>query len=309
VSYDDEERPRPRRETLMERRLRAARGEPVDDEVEYDDGYDREQVPRGYDRDYEPQGYGARVYGGPPRRGGGGCAQTTLYLVLGAIATLVILLFAGNAVLGRVGSAFGGVGRVAPTPTPEIVDRGVTVRQIQALSRLETTRYSLEIVETVQQDGTILGIDPPDILGGLVDDELLLIVRGNVVAGVDLSKLQADDVQISPDGESITVTLPPSEIFDAALDEQRTQVYSRERGLFAPENKDLETTARQRAQVRFLESACADGIMQQAAEQGQASVEQLLRLSGFSQVTVQTEAGPCELAGVPQNAPAPTTTP
>lgn len=277
TEYDDDEPPR-RRETIMDQRLRQARGEPQDDEPE---PYVPRQRPAG---SYRAPAYSA---------GGGGCAQAALYLVLGAIAILLILLFAGGRLLGGIGDAFNPaerVGELLATPTTVIVDRGATIKQIQGLSRLETARYSVETVVPVSKDTTVGGIPLPAILGG---DELLLIAHGQVVAGVDLSKLRPEDVQLSADGKQISLTLPATEVFVATLDPQRTQVYSRDRGLFAPENKDLETEARQAAQARIVQSACEGGVMQNSSEEAQRSVERLLGVMGFTQVTVRSAPGTC----------------
>jgi hypothetical protein len=276
MSYDDDEPPL-RRESIMEQRLRRARGD-------YDDEFDD----TGDSPSRRAPAYG---YGGGAT--GGGCAQATLYLVIGGIVVALLLLFAGNNLLNRVGEAFdpsGTVAELAATPTVIIVDRGATVRQIQALSRLETTQYTIETVIPVAQDQAVGGFPLPRWLAG---DELLLIARGRVVAGVDLGKLREQDVTISSDGKRISVRLPPSEVLVAEVDEQGTQVYSRERGLFAPDNKDLETQGRQAARTKILETACRDGVMQQASENGQVALEKLLRLSGFEQVEVTAQAGPC----------------
>jgi hypothetical protein len=296
-SYDDDDPPPPRRESIMEQRLRRARGE-VDDEPFEDVGYSPARLPR----------YG----GGPGAGGGGGCAQATLYLVIGGIVLVLIMLFAGNSLIDRIGGIFdpaGTLAELAATPTTVVIDRGATIRQIQALSRLETARYAVETVVPVSKDTTIGGIPLPDFVGG---DELLLIASGQVIAGVDLSKLRPEDVQISPDGESITINLPPTEVFVANLDQQRTQVYSRERGLFAPDNKDLETQARQAAQARIMESACEGGIMQNATEEAQRSVERLIGLMDFERVEVRAQPGACvdpQLPGATAIPAQPTTAP
>lgn len=276
----------------MEQRLRRARGEDVDDDDDIDDG---PTILRRPDLYAAPRGSAG---------GSGGCAQAILYLVIGGVVALLILLFAGDRLLGRVGEALNparNVGALVASPTPTIVDRGATVRQIQGLSRLETARYSIETVIEAGVEGNAF----QNLLFG---DKLLLIAAGNVTAGVDLSKLQEQDVQMSADGKQIVVTLPPSEIFAASLDEQRTRVYDREQGFLASQNQDLETEARRAAQARILQAACDDNVMQTAAEESQQSVERLLRLAGFEQVEVRTQAGPCTAPGEPPAVPAPTTT-
>lgn len=137
--------------------------------------------------------------------------------------------------------------------------------------------------------------NPLDLLLG---DRLLLIASGEVVAGVDLSKLRDGDVVISPDGKRVQLTLPPSEVFNA--DGDRTRVYDRQQGVFAPENKDLESQARAQAELEIMNAACESNIMQKAADDARRSMEQFLKLLDFEQVTVNSSAGPCVApAGLP----------
>jgi len=289
--YDDEteeeeERPRPlrrrelRRESLMERRLRRARGEDVDDVIEEESLY----LP------YDP----VRTvrYGMP--LAGGGCAATALYVALGAITVvLLLMLFWQQIVATFAPNVPQQVLQVIATPTPTIRDWGGAIQQMKNLNRLETQRFS---IERVVEASTARG-DPLDALLG---ERLLLIASGDVVAGVDLSKLTERDVIISPDGASVTLTLPASEIFSARLNNERTRVYDRQTRLLTQltggQDPNLETQARQEAERQILAAACENGIMQRAADEAKRSMEQFLRLLEFEQITVIATPGPCVVA-------------
>ena len=283
---EEEERPRPlrrrelRRESLMERRLRRARGEDVDDEIEEEPLY----LP------YDP----VRTvrYGVP--LAGGGCAATALYVALGAITVvLLLMLFWQQIVATFMPNVPQQVLQVIATPTPTIRDRGGAIQQMKNLNRLETQRFS---IERVVEASTARG-DPLDALLG---ERLLLIASGDVVAGVDLSKLTERDVIISPDGASVTLTLPTSEIFSARLNNERTRVYDRQTRLLTQltggQDPNLETQARQEAERQILAAACENGIMQRAADEAKRSMEQFLRLLEFEQITVIATPGPCVVA-------------
>ena len=271
-----------RRERLMQRRLRRARGAEFNDDL-YDDFDDYDEP------DDPPRSYRRSIGAYAPRYGrGGGCIAPLLYALLGAAAAALVLFwwtgrqFAGN-VTGNVPAQ---IQRIVATPTPTLVDRGGTIRQIRELNRLETQSFSVErVVEASVQRGNILDT--------FLGDRLLLIASGTVVAGVDMSKLRDSDVTISSDGKQITLRLPPSEIFIKTLDNQRTRVYDRQSGLLAGENKDLETQARQAAEDEILRAACEGGIMQKAADEAERSLTQFLRLLKFEQVEVIASAGPC----------------
>lgn len=283
MSYDDEqhgERGR-RRETLMDRRLRAARGEEVEDVRDERD-----------DDDYDDRPSGPIPM---PVVLNGGCGQTILYGLIGVLTIAIVGMLIGRQLFTTLSSSLSvsvpeSVRQVILTPTPTVRDRGGTVTQIQALNRLETQRVVMErVIETGSQRG--------DMLDALLGDRLLLIASGQVVAGVDLSRLRASDITISPDGETITLRLPPTEIFVAALDNQRTRVYNRDTKLLTQltngQDPTLETQARQAAESEILKASCEIGVMQRAADEAQRSMEQFLRSLEFRSVTVVATAGQC----------------
>jgi hypothetical protein len=163
-------------------------------------------------------------------------------------------------------------------PTPTIYPDPLTiVLQVRALSRLETAQYTIEKVITAE---TRQGA-----LAGLFGDRLLLVARGHVIAGVDLSRLQANDIQVSPEGR-VTMILPAAEIFIATLDNERSYVYDRTTGLLTRGEVDLETQARQVAQQEIERAAIEDGIIALAQNNAEAFMESLLLSLGFTEVTI-----------------------
>nr|PZN31820.1 MAG: DUF4230 domain-containing protein [Chloroflexota bacterium] len=286
-SYEDDRLPqrdreaeRRRREGLMQRRLRAARGEEVDDILDDDD--EEEYIPRAYRHVPEPY---------VPNYAAGGCATSILYLVLGGITVALLFMLFGRQVFQSVTQSVPErVRQVIATPTPTVRDRGGTIQQIRSLNRLETQQFSIErVVEARVERG--------NFLDNFLGERLLLIASGDVVAGVDLSKLRESDVQISEDGEHITLRLPPSEIFSARLNNERTTVYDRQTGIVTQimggQDKTLETQARQEAEKQILDAACENNVMQRAADDAKRSMEAFLRLLDFESVEVIAEAGTC----------------
>ena len=179
-----------------------------------------------------------------------------------------------------------------PQITPTIYPSKVTiVKSIQALSRLETVSYAVEKVITAES-----GQGP---LGFLFGDRLLLIAYGEVIAGIDLSKLNQDDVMRGANGV-VYLRSPAPEIFIATLDNERTQVYDRNTGPIGL-NEQLETEARQAAERHILESALERGILEQAENNAQNVLRALILSLGFEQVSFVTE--------MPTPTPTPTLTP
>ncbi len=323
--HEHDESQRPRRETIMQRRLRE-RGEHVEpppDEPErpprrraYDDDDEpprRERPPRrrAYvyeddDEDEPPRTRGMRQqfepppgYAPVPASSGGGCARAVLYLVVGALATLVIALFFFGQAAQSVGDFLNLPEVGGPTATPFMRSNTPIVLRVQQLQRLETTSYTIEnVIEAGREGGNVL-TDPFE------RDRLLLIARGRVEAGIDLRRLGENDVTISPDNSTLTVNLPPVEIFSVMLDNEQTRVYDRDTGLFAPQDQNLETQARQEAVDRILTTACEDGVLQRATEDSRRAMEQFLSLLEFETVQVNTAPVPPCVAPVETPAPAP----
>ncbi|MBO9347832.1 MAG: DUF4230 domain-containing protein [Chloroflexus sp.] len=223
-----------------------------------------------------------------PRRGyrsqrpGGGLSVSFLLLLI----VVLVVGIGGFWIAQRinaVGTALPNLQVIVQTPTPQIVSGAAVVQRIQQLSRLETSKYTIERVIDVRQSSNI-----PIIGDWLASDALLLIAHGTVVVGVDLSQITADAVTVSADGSRITVRLPPVQVFSATLDNSKTRVYSRDRGLLAPENPHLETIARQAAEQQILQAACDDGIMEEGTRNAALALRQFLGLIDGAVVEVIT---------------------
>jgi len=135
------------------------------------------------------------------------------------------------------------------------LDQPTVVRQIQQLQRLETVRFSMDKIISG-------GHDTPYLPKFLVSDRLLLVVHGEVIAGVDLSTLQPGEVTVN--GHSISVRLPKAEVLVTRLDNARTRVYSRDTGLFSSPDPNLESEVRQEAERQLHPAALQDGILKSA---------------------------------------------
>jgi hypothetical protein len=194
-----------------------------------------------------------------------------LGLLLGIIGFAVFAREARTGIWDQLAAAATGRNLSIDTSLPTVVNK------IQRLQRLESVNYSLDkIVEGDRQISVL-----PDFLVG---DKLLLVVHGNVIAGVDLDQLKTSDVQI--EGRSIQVHLPPAQIFVTALDNTKTRVYSRTTGLLVPEDPNLESQVRAEAQQQIQQAALADGILATANKNASATVKSMLLGLGFQQVTV-----------------------
>lgn len=155
------------------------------------------------------------------------------------------------------------------------IDQPTVVRQIQQLQRLETVSFSMDKIISGERDN-------PYLPKFLVSDRLLLVVHGDVIAGVDLGQLQPQDVSIH--GKTISLRMPKAQILVTRLDNSKTRVYSRDTGLFSSPDPNLESEVRQEAERQLQEAALQGNILKTADENARSTLSALLRSLGFTTV-------------------------
>ena len=192
----------------------------------------------------------------------------------------------------------------------EAITREGVVTQIQNLNRLETVAFSVDTVITSQRSGSWMKLWQDE-------QKALFIARGRVEAGINLSALTPEMVQVIQPIESevnnaenadvnasvsimpqINITLPPSEIFSVYLDD--IEIYDWQTGAFGMMQVDpkILKQAQSMAKAEVLERACRGDVMTMALENAQTQLQQLLALTG-AVVTVTTQgAGSCQLPSV-----------
>jgi hypothetical protein len=157
-------------------------------------------------------------------------------------------------------------------PTPTVIPDPVTyITEVRSLARLETIQYSVEKVITAE-----VGQGALDFLTG---DKLLLIAHGKVIAGIDMSKLKPEDLRLEEG--VLYVALPPSEIFIATLDNDKTYVYERETGILRRPTVDLETLARQAAEAEIRKAAEEDGVLELAQQNAETYLAKFFAALGY----------------------------
>ena len=208
--------------------------------------------------------------------------------------TRVLLVLILLTVLGGIAMVFWSIQRVtrplaqaeqAPqeqfeqilNPTPTVVPDPVTIiREVRGLSRLETAAYTVEKIITAEsQQGPF---------AFLFGDRLIFVAHGQVIAGVDLARLEASDIAVDGEG-GVDIVLPEAEVFVAALDSEQSYVFHRDTGVIGMK-ADLETAARRAAEEEILEAALEDGILDMAQSNAESYVRHLILTLGFKEVRV-----------------------
>src|ERR1700721_1260842 len=156
-------------------------------------------------------------------------------LIGGLLGIALLIVFLHSAKVGiwdRLATA------VSARTTRIDTSQPTVVIQIRRLARLESISYSMDKMVTGDREGRVL----PPILTG---DRILLEVHGEAVAGVDLTQLAPQDVNVA--ARTVQVHLPPAQLFTVALDNARTHVSERQTGLLVPVDPGLEGEVREKA--------------------------------------------------------------
>jgi Protein of unknown function (DUF4230) len=158
------------------------------------------------------------------------------------------------------------------------VDQPTVVRQIQQLQKLETVSYTMDKIIGGARDNAYL----PKFLAG---DRILLVVHGEVVAGVNLANIKSSDISVQ--GHNISLRLPAAEVFSTRIDNAKSRVYSRDTGLFSSPDPNLESEVREEAERQLQQAALVDGILKSADQHARNTVTGMLTGLGFTQVALQ----------------------
>jgi Protein of unknown function (DUF4230) len=166
------------------------------------------------------------------------------------------------------------------------------LKSIAELSDYHAATANMEQIVDIEKDARLL----PDFLKG---EKVLFVAAGSVDAGVDFSKIEADDIQVSEDGTGVTITLPPAQLYDARVDPERSRVFDRERGLLDRVGsvfQDSPTSDRELfilAERKLAAAAHADPeLLRTAEENTRRMLEGMMKGLGFERVTVRFEAPP-----------------
>ncbi len=157
-------------------------------------------------------------------------------------------------------------------------DPAAIVLQIQKLNELVSVKYTIQKVIGLEEQKVPMG-----------SEKLLLIVQAQVLAGIDLSKITAENVTILPD-KSVRVRLPAPKIVQVAIDDKETKVWDRRITWWTPWvpfNPDLERQARLAARESVEKAALEMGILDQAYRNAEAGIRGLLETMGVKLAPVE----------------------
>ena len=166
-------------------------------------------------------------------------------------------------------SPFGG-----PEPYTEV---GPTV--------VQSIRDGAELTTVIVTESTLVekGNDA-GWLNWATGDRIVMQVVAEIGAGVNLGSLSPADFEVDADSGNVSVRLPAAEVLYVATDNDATQVFDRDTGLFTKGDPQLESDARQVAEEVLVGEALAQDLLARADRNARNVVENLLILAGYPTV-------------------------
>ncbi|GAB4542251.1 MAG: hypothetical protein Tsb0014_34830 [Pleurocapsa sp.] len=171
-----------------------------------------------------------------------------------------------------------------PSAKPQAENVSVIIKQVQGIEELTTTIYTMETIVPTSADRKWGDFS-------VATTRLLYIGRGEVRAGIDLSKLTEQDIKIK--NNIIQINLPSPQILDSKIDVSSSRVYDYDRGFLnlgpdvAPQ---LQILAQRKSLEQILDNACRDGILDTANQKAQESIVQLLVNTSEKSIKINTQS-------------------
>lgn len=214
--------------------------------------------------------------------------KTFLLMTTGGITLVTVMILlgvwrAGDRAFSLVENFFD-----APPAKPEVSVPKMVVNRIQGVSELTTAVFTMQSIVPAEKDRK---------LGNFTvgTTRLLYVAQGEVRAGVDLGAVTAEDVTVEEETDSVVVKIPAAEILDSKLDVRESRVYDYDRGFLnlGPDAAvQLQSLAQQKTLNQVVSAACNQGILNQARDRAEMTIEELLTASGYRNVKVVSEVSP-----------------
>lgn len=205
-----------------------------------------------------------------------GKASRLVPILFGVIVVLIALLAARTLDFGNILS-FGSVEE----------QKGAFVERLQESKELVTAEaYTKAVIEI--EDNEIFGFTIDWNIPG-TRREILMIFPGTVRAGIDLTGLTENDVDLNEEEKTATITVPqPTILGEATIHMDQVQAFSNE-GLFR-DNLELDETFEKSAEAQQMmkDEAELQGLLTLAQNNAEQTLQEMFQLTGYN-VTIEFE--------------------
>lgn len=181
------------------------------------------------------------------------------------VLLLVIIIF-----LFKRLNFFGGWFRSKPL----LIDNTpLVIKEIKAISDLNTaTLYQEIIVDSVAKSAITFA----------AKRQIVLIIKGKVIAGIQLQKIEDKDVLVK--GDSVWVLLPPATIREVIINPSNIETFYE----FGKWSNEEITMLKLSARNKLLEEAIGKKLLEKADINARSVIEQFLRAAQFKKIVVET---------------------
>ncbi len=137
--------------------------------------------------------------------------------------------------------------------------------------------------------------DTPYVPSVISGERTTFLATGTVDSYVDFAGIGADNVTMSADRRSVTITLPRPQLGEATIDHDESRVLDRDRGVLdrladaVEENPGNETELHAIAERKLTASATQSDLVTRAEDNTRSMLTALATSLGFQQVTVEFE--------------------
>jgi hypothetical protein len=165
----------------------------------------------------------------------------------------------------------------------EIDNTPLVIKEVNALAELVTiTAYNEVVIEqTIKGALVFTGPLVPSLPGlRFADKKMILIGKGKVLAGVELSKLSDKDIFVK--GDSVAVRLPKALLLQVILNPSDFETFE-ETGSWTD---DEVRAVKQKLKDKLIITVLRQNIIQKAGDKAKLIMENFLQDAGFKKVTV-----------------------
>jgi len=178
----------------------------------------------------------------------------------------VLILFLLTAGLIAVWEQIRGADMLSRFRRGDDATKTLMLREVTALGKLELVKYTFKDIIDYEQANTFLP-----------NANAVLIVEGEAIGCIDLSRVTTTDIATT--GDSVTIRLPKPEICGWKINHDRSRVYDT-RFSFLNESQ-LVSDAYRQAERQIRQSALNGGILEQTRQNAEKMLQPLLsQLSG-----------------------------
>lgn len=200
---------------------------------------------------------------------------------------IVAALVGALAVVALSGGIWGLLPSFSNPFREETVDRSqpALLNALEDLSEYRAAEGTFQVIIDVEDDTRFV----PSIIKG---ERTSFLATGSVAASVDFSGLGEENISVSEDGKSVTITLPRAVLSDPTVDPEGSYVLNRDRGVLdriGSAFSDSPTSERELyllSEEKLTAAATESDIVDRAEANTQAMLETMLESLGFEKVRV-----------------------